>query len=152
MQCKAQTQTSLTATNKSSIVCKLIEAYCKMKNAELVFIPAPIIGHFVSAVEVAKLLLERDERLSITFLVMKSSLSTKIARSYNDSVIAACGRIRFIHLPEVELDPNLPSRFFISLIEAQKPHVKEEVSKLENVLEHPRNCQKLVKEDQNTKS
>ncbi|KAJ6912238.1 hypothetical protein NC651_014812 [Populus alba x Populus x berolinensis] len=101
-----------------------------MKNAELVFIPAPIIGHFASAVEVAKLLLERDERLSITFLVMKSSLSTKIARSYNDSVIAACGRIRFIHLPEVELDPNLPSRFFISLIEAQKPHVKEEVSKL----------------------
>ncbi|KAJ6991894.1 anthocyanidin 3-O-glucosyltransferase 6 isoform X2 [Populus alba x Populus x berolinensis] len=80
-----------------------------MKNAELVFIPAPIIGHFVSAVEVAKLLSERDERLSITFLVMKSSLSTKIARSYNDSVIAACGRIRFIDLPEVELDPNLPS-------------------------------------------
>ncbi|XP_034892681.1 anthocyanidin 3-O-glucosyltransferase 6-like [Populus alba] len=115
---------------KSSIVCKLIEASCKMKNAELVFIPAPIIGHFASAVEVAKLLLERDKRLSITFLVMKSSLSTKIARSYNDSVIAACGRIRFIHLPEVELDPNLPSRFFISLIEAQKAHVKEEVSKL----------------------
>ncbi|KAJ6912236.1 anthocyanidin 3-O-glucosyltransferase 6 isoform X2 [Populus alba x Populus x berolinensis] len=101
-----------------------------MKNAELVFLPAPLIGHFVSAVEVAKLLLERDKRLSITFLVMKSSLSTKIARSYNDSVIAACGRIRFIHLPEVELDQNLPSRFFISLIEAQKPHVKEEVSKL----------------------
>ncbi|KAG6770983.1 hypothetical protein POTOM_022326 [Populus tomentosa] len=101
-----------------------------MKNAELVFIPAPIIGHFASAVEVAKLLLERDKRLSITFLVMKSSLSTKIALSYNDSVIAACGRIRFIHLPEVELDPNLPSRFFISLIEAQKAHVKEEVSKL----------------------
>ncbi|KAJ6921731.1 hypothetical protein NC652_015614 [Populus alba x Populus x berolinensis] len=101
-----------------------------MKNAELVFIPAPIIGHFVSAVEVAKLLSERDERLSITFLVMKSSLSTKIARSYNDSVIAACGRIRFIDLPEVELDPDLPSRFFISLIEAQKAHVKEEVSKL----------------------
>ncbi|KAL3585004.1 hypothetical protein D5086_011871, partial [Populus alba] len=50
--------------------------------------------HFVSAVEVAKLFSERDERLSITFLVMKSSLSTKIARSYNDSVIAACGRIR----------------------------------------------------------
>ncbi|KAG6770979.1 hypothetical protein POTOM_022322 [Populus tomentosa] len=101
-----------------------------MKNAELVFIPAPIIGHFVSAVEVAKLFSERDERLSITFLVMKSSLSTKIARSYSDSVIAACGRIRFIHLPEVELDPDLPSRFFISLIEAQKAHVKEEVSKL----------------------
>ncbi|KAG5242333.1 hypothetical protein OIU76_010731 [Salix suchowensis] len=101
-----------------------------MKKGQLVFIPAPIIGHFVSAVELAKLLVDRDERLSITVLVMETSLSPNIARSYIDSVISAWSRIRFVHMPDVELDPSLSGRFFISLIEAQKSHVKEEVSKL----------------------
>ncbi|CAK7345190.1 unnamed protein product [Dovyalis caffra] len=122
-------KTSLIAT-KSSTVCKLVETYCKMKKAELVFIPAPIISHAASTVEVAKLLVDRDERLSITFLIMKTTLNTKIYRSYMDSVSAACSRIRFIDLPEAEVDPNLPTRLFNSLIEAHKPHVREEVSKL----------------------
>ncbi|KAJ6408588.1 hypothetical protein OIU84_011840 [Salix udensis] len=77
-----------------------------MKKAQLVFIPAPIIGHFVSAVELAKLLVDRDERLSITVLVMETSLSPNIARSYIDSVISAWSRIRFVHMPDVELDPS----------------------------------------------
>ncbi|KAJ6426154.1 hypothetical protein OIU84_026689 [Salix udensis] len=42
-----------------------------MKKVELVFIPTPGISHLVPTVEVAKLLVDRDERLSITFLVMK---------------------------------------------------------------------------------
>ncbi|XP_011014965.1 PREDICTED: anthocyanidin 3-O-glucosyltransferase 2-like [Populus euphratica] len=100
-----------------------------MKKAELVFIPTPGISHLVSTVEVAKLLVDRDERLSITFLIMKLRSDPKVDRFIN-SVSTACSRIRFIDLPKDEPDPNQPRKFFFSLIEAQIPHVKEEVSKL----------------------
>ncbi|CAK7345184.1 unnamed protein product [Dovyalis caffra] len=100
-----------------------------MTKAELIFIPSPVIGHLVSTVEVAKLLVERDERLSITFLIMRLRSDSKID-SYIDSVSAACKRMRFIDLPKDEPDPNQANKHFLQLIEAQKPHVKEEVSKL----------------------
>ncbi|CAK7345166.1 unnamed protein product [Dovyalis caffra] len=100
-----------------------------MTKAELIFIPAPGIGHLVSTVEVAKLLVDRDERLSITFLIMRVRFDSKID-SYIDSVSAACKRMQFIDLPKDEPDPNQSNRFLFQLIEAQKPHVKEEVSKL----------------------
>ena len=41
-----------------------------------------------------------------------------------------CSRIRFIDLPEDEPDPNQPNNTFFSLIQTQKSHAKEEVSKL----------------------
>jgi hypothetical protein len=100
-----------------------------MKKAELVFIPTTGISHLLSSVEVAKLLVDRDERLSITFLIMKLSSDPKIDRFIN-SVSKACTRIRFIDLPKDEPDSNEPKMIFFSLIEAQKPHVKDEVSKL----------------------
>ncbi|CAK7345192.1 unnamed protein product [Dovyalis caffra] len=121
-------QTSLIAT-KSGAVCKTIETCGKMKKAELVFIPAPIISHLVSTVRVAKLLADRDERLSITFLIMRLLADSQID-SYIDSESAACNLIRFIDLPKHEPDPNQPSRFLNFLIEAHKPQVKEEISKL----------------------
>ncbi|KAJ6870160.1 anthocyanidin 3-O-glucosyltransferase 2-like [Populus alba x Populus x berolinensis] len=100
-----------------------------MKKAELVFIPTTGISHLLSTVEVAKLLLDRDERLSITFLIMKIRSDPKIDRFIN-SVSTACNRIRFINLPKDEPDPNQPRKFLFSLIETQIPHVKDEVSKL----------------------
>ncbi|XP_034899068.1 anthocyanidin 3-O-glucosyltransferase 2-like [Populus alba] len=100
-----------------------------MKKAELVFIPTPGISHLLSTVEVAKLLLDRDERLSITFLIMKIRSDPKIDRFIN-SVSTACNRIRFINLPKDEPVPNQPRKFLFSLIETQIPHVKDEVSKL----------------------
>ncbi|XP_058007059.1 anthocyanidin 3-O-glucosyltransferase 2-like isoform X3 [Hevea brasiliensis] len=44
-----------------------------MEKAQLVCIPLPLMGHIVSAVEVAKLLLTRDHRLSITVLILNLS-------------------------------------------------------------------------------
>ncbi|AET00314.2 glycosyltransferase, putative [Medicago truncatula] len=43
-----------------------------MKKAEVVIIPSPGVGHLVSTLEFAKLLINRDNRLRITVLVMKS--------------------------------------------------------------------------------
>jgi len=60
---------------------------------------------------------------------MKLRCDPKIDRFIN-SVSTACNRIRFIDLPEDEPDPNQPNIFFFSSIEAQKHHVKDEVSKL----------------------
>ncbi|KAG5255098.1 anthocyanidin O-glucosyltransferase [Salix suchowensis] len=51
-----------------------------MKKAELVFIPTPGISHLVSTVEVAKQLVDRDERLSIIFLIMKLRSDPKVDR------------------------------------------------------------------------
>ncbi|KAJ6304460.1 hypothetical protein OIU77_018178 [Salix suchowensis] len=106
-----------------------MELSSRMKKAELVFIPTPGISHLVSTVEVAKLLVDRDERLSITFLIMKLLLDPKVD-TFIDSVSTACNRIRFIHLSKYEPDPNQPSKSLFSLIESQKPNVKEEVSRL----------------------
>ncbi|XP_034899070.1 anthocyanidin 3-O-glucosyltransferase 2-like [Populus alba] len=100
-----------------------------MKKAELVFIPITGISHLLSSVEVAKLLVDRDERLSITFLIMKLRFDPKIDRFIN-SVNTACNRIRFIDLPKDEPGPNQPRKSIFSLIETQIPHVKDEVSKL----------------------
>ncbi|KAB5519116.1 hypothetical protein DKX38_023435 [Salix brachista] len=100
-----------------------------MKKAELVFIPTPGVSHLVSTVEVAKQLVDRDERLSITFLIMKLRSDPKVDR-FIDSVSTACNRIRFIHLSKLEPDPNHPNNSFISLIESQRPNVKEEASRL----------------------
>lgn len=43
----------------------------QMKKSDLVFVPVPARGHMVSTIQFAKLLLERDERISITVLVIK---------------------------------------------------------------------------------
>ncbi|CAK7345164.1 unnamed protein product [Dovyalis caffra] len=100
-----------------------------MKKAELVFIPSPGITHLIPAVGVAKLIVDRDERFSITFLIMKLRVDPKID-SYIDSMSAVCKRIRFVDLPKHEPDPNQPSRFLFQRIEAQKQPVTEAVFKL----------------------
>ncbi|KAL1551368.1 hydroquinone glucosyltransferase [Salvia divinorum] len=63
----------------------------------LVFIPFPIISHLVSAVDTAKLLADRDDRLSITILIMKRTLDNKIS-SYTTK--SPHPRINFLHLQE----------------------------------------------------
>lgn len=97
---------------------------------ELVFVPAPGIGHLVSTVEIAKLLIDRDDRLSITVLIMKLSFDSTI-NAYTDS-LAATGRIRYVHLPREDSDPSaqLGVNFITSFAEKQKPHVKKAVAEL----------------------
>ncbi|XP_057984743.1 anthocyanidin 3-O-glucosyltransferase 1-like [Hevea brasiliensis] len=96
-----------------------------MEKAQLVFVPASGMGHLVSALEVAKLLLTRCHQLSITVLVLNhSSVSSKVhnyveLQKASSSTIS--NRLRFIDLPKDET--KLFN--FSSFIERQKPHVKE---------------------------
>ncbi|KAJ9547309.1 hypothetical protein OSB04_019852 [Centaurea solstitialis] len=104
--------------------------------AELVFIPAPGIGHITPTVEFAKLLVNRDQRLSITVLVIKppSSLASGSAiTTYIESLAnKTLDRLSFVELPQ---DDTLPSRdqkspmaFFIEFIDTHCKHVRNVVA------------------------
>ncbi|XP_027066678.1 UDP-glycosyltransferase 71K1-like [Coffea arabica] len=101
-----------------------------MEKTQLVFVPAPGIGHLVSTVEFSKRLTERDDRLSIVVLVI-SSVSAKKMESYTERVAASNTAIQFINIPQA--DP--PSAEFLKslenyhalFMENHKSHVKKAI-------------------------
>ncbi|CAI9754460.1 unnamed protein product [Fraxinus pennsylvanica] len=94
------------------------------KNAELVFIPIPGMGHLVPTIEMAELLTDRDERLSITVLIMKFPIESK-SDSYSRK---SNSRIRFI---EFSLNqPIAPNNFVLHFIESHKDPVRDAVAKM----------------------
>ncbi|XP_027087161.1 UDP-glycosyltransferase 71K1-like [Coffea arabica] len=103
----------------------------EMKKSELVFVPAPARGHMVSTIQFAKLLLERDERISITVLVIKRPHPPNLD-SYIEEFAASNSNIRFVHLCHV--DPPPPELLksaenFLSIhIEKHKSLVKDAIS------------------------
>ncbi|TXG57730.1 hypothetical protein EZV62_015559 [Acer yangbiense] len=103
------------------------------KAAELVFIPSPGVGHLGSTVEIAKLLVDRDQRLSITVIIINfpNSDNSKITPTYTRSL----DRIKFINLPNQSSDPKTS---LSSLIENQKPHVKEVVTNSMSLPDSPK--------------
>ena len=113
-----------------------------MKKAELVFVPLPFAGHMVSILEFAKLLVDRDDRISVTVLIMKLPvLEHSVVNNYIHLLSASVsGRIRFVHLPQ--LNPQLastspsnskalsPTHVICSFIDDQKPLVRDAVKQL----------------------
>nr|GME21650.1 anthocyanidin 3-O-glucosyltransferase 2-like [Ipomoea batatas] len=102
-------------------------------NIELVFVPAPAMGHLVPAMGTAKLLLQRRPQLSITVLIMKMPLSpdAKI-NSYIDSLIAdekdINPRLKLILLPEdLNALKGYTDRvsFFHAFLDSQKTRVRD---------------------------
>ncbi|XP_027063553.1 anthocyanidin 3-O-glucosyltransferase 2-like [Coffea arabica] len=105
-----------------------------MKKAELVFVPLPGIGHFVSCVELAKLLVECDERLSITVLIMKLPFDPKVS-SYTNSLVETPNlHIRYLELMKEEPSSQLSS--FLSIlfrfIDNHKSCVREVLAEISN--------------------
>lgn len=99
-----------------------------MKKAEVVFIPLPVTSHIVSTLEFVKLLINRDNRLRITVLVMKLPHASET--DYIKS-LPITDSINVINLPECSLPPNTPpSSAIVAHLEAQKPNVKQAVSNL----------------------
>ncbi|KAJ9705928.1 hypothetical protein PVL29_003847 [Vitis rotundifolia] len=109
-----------------------------MKKMELIFVPVPAIGHLVSTVEFAKLLVGRDDRFSVTLLIMKLPIEHSAVTNYIHSVSASLsGSIRFVHLPEPDSDSSnsnpsssSPSVLVHNMIEKQKPLVRDAVHQL----------------------
>ncbi|EXC01453.1 UDP-glycosyltransferase 71C3 [Morus notabilis] len=70
-----------------------------MKKSELVFIPWPMVGHLVSTVEIAKRLIDQDDRISVTILCIKLWL-TPFADEFTKSLVGSETRIKLIDIPE----------------------------------------------------
>lgn len=99
-----------------------------MKKVELVFIPSPGIGHFVSTIDFAKCLLDRDDRLSITILVMCPTAAPEIG-AYIQAVAASYTRMRYIDIPpaKVRSSSKSPGKLVSDYIEAHKSHVEHAI-------------------------
>ncbi|KAJ9558548.1 hypothetical protein OSB04_013162 [Centaurea solstitialis] len=108
----------------------------KMANtiAELVFIPATALGHIMSTVEVAKLLVNRDQRLSLTILVIKPLLGSEIARYVESLTNSPTERIRFVELPQGEtppkFDPEAPMAFLNDYMKSHCKYVRDVVGEM----------------------
>ncbi|XP_071686067.1 anthocyanidin 3-O-glucosyltransferase 2-like [Rutidosis leptorrhynchoides] len=107
--------------------------------AELVFIPAPGVGHIMSTVEVAKLLVNRDQRLSITVLIIKpfkSGSHSAMTTFIETLATKTTNRISFIELPQDEIgpphDPNSRMKFFTDYISSHCKHVRNVVADMIN--------------------
>jgi hypothetical protein len=115
---------------KNSLAAKY---FLGMKKGEVVFIPLPAMGHIIAAVEMAKLIVESDDRISASVLMMKPALDSTTTK-YTESLTASTlpKRMRVVDLPCLEHTDvrNTSASWMASLAEAQKPHVKEFVSKI----------------------
>ncbi|KAG5552130.1 hypothetical protein RHGRI_010282 [Rhododendron griersonianum] len=105
--------------------------------AELVFIPFPVMGHLVSTVEMAKQLIGRDHRLSITVLIMKIPFDiSKVSSSTQSPLLTAAeDRLKFVYLPQeeaasAELRPKNPVNFMLEFVNMNKQHVRDHVTKI----------------------
>ncbi|OIT22670.1 putative udp-glucose flavonoid 3-o-glucosyltransferase 3 [Nicotiana attenuata] len=91
--------------------------------AELVFIPAPGAGPLISTVQIAKLILDRDERLCISVLIMKLPMDFG-TQSYVES-LSSTVRLKFVDITvdektTAELMSNKET-FFLDFIRGHKP-------------------------------
>ncbi|XP_028778914.1 anthocyanidin 3-O-glucosyltransferase 6-like [Neltuma alba] len=112
--------------------------------SQLVFVPCPGMGHLVSLVEFAKLLITHYQRLSITLLVIKPPFDDAVD-AYIHSLTSSGSfptRLRFTLLPPhpnpTRSHPLHLSSFLDSLIESQKLDVRDAVSKLISAPDSPR--------------
>ncbi|KAL2245884.1 anthocyanidin 3-O-glucosyltransferase 2 [Sesamum indicum] len=99
--------------------------------ASLVFVPLPVISHLASAVQMAKLLVERDERLSITILIMKLPMDAKTSSYIKNPPHF---RVNFVELPQAEPvstdSSKSPENFVARFVESQKDLVRDAVAEI----------------------
>lgn len=109
----------------------------KLATTDLVFIASPLMGHLMPAVELARLMIHRDEQLSVTFLLMKLPFYSEVNAFIDSLAATANNRLHFHQLPPPkpihEMSSTNRGVIFDQLIEYQKPHVRETVAKLINV-------------------
>ncbi|KAL3646211.1 hypothetical protein CASFOL_011391 [Castilleja foliolosa] len=102
------------------------------KKATLVFIPFPVVSHQTAAVELAKLLVDRDERLSITIIIMTLPVDTKTGSHSNNH--NSHSRINFVELDKTDCGyaewSKSPRSFVPHFIESQKGPVRDVVVKI----------------------
>ncbi|PON98239.1 UDP-glucuronosyl/UDP-glucosyltransferase [Trema orientale] len=98
-----------------------------MEKAELVFIPAPARGHLVSMVELANELLSRDNRFSVTVLVINSpwELTSPPLPANSEARIQFLEVPKPLQLPPLELLHESVENYITSYIASHKSQVKD---------------------------
>ncbi|KAD3640084.1 hypothetical protein R6Q59_002998 [Mikania micrantha] len=94
-----------------------------MLTSELVFIPSPGAGHLPPTLELAKLLLQRDQRISATIIIMNVSFGAK----QNTETRPSNPRLRIIDIPCDDSTMALipPKTFLTDFIQHHKPHIRD---------------------------
>ncbi|XP_044492126.1 anthocyanidin 3-O-glucosyltransferase 2-like [Mangifera indica] len=106
-----------------------------MKKAELVFIPVSAPGHLIPLFEFAKRLLDRDDRFSVTVIVMHATAVTSLAAAYAKTFAESNTPIKIINLPPpVDFSPSQPvhkslENFATEYVDNHKACVKEAIVK-----------------------
>ncbi|CDP14421.1 unnamed protein product [Coffea canephora] len=105
-----------------------------MKKTELVFIPSAGMSHLGSTVELAKLLIDRNEHLSVTVLIMKFPFETKVGSNTNLQTEASDSRIRFLELKKEKSSSQRESfgSFMYQFIEDHKSSVRDVLAEISN--------------------
>ncbi|KAK9059044.1 hypothetical protein SSX86_021663 [Deinandra increscens subsp. villosa] len=106
--------------------------------AELIFIPAPGVGHIMSTIELAKLLVSRDQNLSINVLLINPPYSVPPLTTYIESLATNTNeRIRFTQLPQDQtppkLDPKAPATSFYEFINSHCKYVRNIMAEMINI-------------------
>lgn len=87
----------------------------------LIFMPGPGIGHIVSAIEVGKRMLDRDERLSIAFLLVNDPVVRDYTKSSN---FRSEPRLCLLNLPELEEAESSGSDSVLPRTKSEIPSIK----------------------------
>ncbi|CAH2060119.1 unnamed protein product [Thlaspi arvense] len=102
-----------------------------MRNAELIFIPTPTVGHLVPVLEFAKRLIDQDDRIRITIVLMKLQGQSHLD-TYVKSIASSQPFVRFIDVPELEEKPTLVAQsveaFVYDFVEKNIPLVRNIVN------------------------
>ncbi|KAF8041587.1 hypothetical protein BT93_A0243 [Corymbia citriodora subsp. variegata] len=99
--------------------------------SELVFIPCPARGHLVSMLQMAKLLVNHNDRLSVTVLVMRSPFNSNVESRVESFAASIAGRIRFVLLPRQNpCQEKSPLASQYQFVESHKADVREAVAGL----------------------
>lgn len=111
-----------------------------MKRKELVFIPPPFMGHMTQMVELAKLMIERDDHLIITFLIVELPVSDPVGssaiksfsqnpKSNGQEQDTESDRINYVHLPVVDPDPEWDFKtvgvLHSLILDHQRPYIRK---------------------------
>ncbi|KAJ9158663.1 hypothetical protein P3X46_024227 [Hevea brasiliensis] len=94
----------------------------------LVLFPSPAIGHFISMVELGKLILNFQPSLSIHILVISAPYDAGSSTSYIADVAATIPSIYFHHLPTITLPSTTgthPETLIFEVLRLSNPHVHQ---------------------------
>ncbi|KAK2641425.1 hypothetical protein Ddye_023188 [Dipteronia dyeriana] len=102
----------------------------EMKKAELIFIPLPGTSHLLPILELAKRLIDRDDRISIAVLLIKLPFGGNHAINTKSHTADTNSRIRFIDVPQVDPPPmqllmTSPETYFSLFTDKNTPHVRK---------------------------